>query len=703
MEQHYLDIIHVCLNEIQMMRQLLDKKVADDFCSRLLGIYVMMRVDDITKIWSHQIPKQDIERKLAEDVKSQYNDGLRALRDKLGAHCQNTDDNDELFGSVKLFKSFDYAKTACLIDALIEAESKIEGAPIYVAGFNEAEDINAASDILRNLYSDDQAFITNASLDIFGINKGGLMTTTKSQAKGQLLRSIELMEEVVHKFTDYPFSDANAIRLFKRFYVCIVYNYHDNLITRKDITVNAAQYEEGFDILFKNLITKNDKADIVTTFDDFEKIYQIEPVIRKYRDVRNKACAHFDESSDIEKINKELDSINIGEIKETYKQMLRLFNYICNNVFCLKMLALSPRTPIYNAQFESIENNDNFYGEVQVSDFPVEMNSVEILRSVRRQDERYDEACETLRKKLMAQDDNTYNEMISAISQRLKEPSATDEEISVIIQALSQAQRGFPERLQRSLIDLMSDDYIFRLHSGHLLWIISKICREDDNIDIRGFLESIIIQNKPIPTALSLLALLHLACEKKRSVFPDNNIAHVVDADLIRFCSSITKPTERLLVMMVLGQHWFWDQEYAYYRSYEKHYTEFLSSEVKNALDQYLNYIRLDDTDEIDLCNRYIESNHYLLTLYRLSFYEKARKQSPNLFLEAWKYNCFIRTKEYLYEGFGVALMCELEGNVTIAKDVFESLLEINPINRDAIDSLKNFYDRNPGLQMKIK
>lgn len=185
----------------------------------------------------------------------------------------------------------------------------------------------------------------------------------------------------------------------------------------------------------------------------------------------------------------------------------------------------------------------------------------------------------------MAQDDNTYNEMISAISQRLKEPSATDEEISVIIQALSQAQRGFPERLQRSLIDLMSDDYIFRLHSGHLLWIISKICREDDNIDIRGFLESIIIQNKPIPTALSLLALLHLACEKKRSVFPDNNIAHVVDADLIRFCSSITKPTERLLVMMVLGQHWFWDQEYAYYRSYEKHYTEFLSSEVKNALD----------------------------------------------------------------------------------------------------------------------
>lgn len=703
MDQHYLDIIHVCLNEIQMMGQLIDKKVADDFCSRLLGIYVMMRVDDITKIWSHQISKQDIERNLAEDVKSQYNDGLRALRDKLGAHCQNTDDNDELFGSVKLFKSFDYAKTICLVDALIEVESKIEGTPISVTGFSEAEDINAAFDILRNLYSDDQAFITNGSLDIFGINKGGLMTTTKSQAKGQLLRSIELMEEVVHKFTDYPFSEDNVTRLFKRFYVCIVYNYHDNLITRKDITEGAVQYEEGFDVLFKNLITKNDKDDIVTAFDDFEKIYQIEPVIRKYRDGRNKACAHFDESSDIEKINKKLDSINIGEIKETYKQMLRIFNYICNNVFCLKMLALSPRIPIYNAQFESIENNDNFYGEVHPTDIPAEMNCVEILRSVRREDGRYDEACETLRRKLMAQDDDIYNEMISSMSQRLKEPSATDGEVSVIIQSLSQAQRGNPERLQRSLIDLISDERIFNLHSVHLLWILSKICRDDDIIDIRNFLNSIIIQNKAIPTALSLLALLHLVCEKNCSVFPDKNIAHNVDADIIRCCSSITKPIEKLLVMMVLGQHWFWDQEYAYYRSYEKHYTEFLSNEVKNALGQYLNYIKLDDTDEIDLCNRYIESNHYLLTLYRLSFYEKARKQNPNLFLEAWKYNCFIRTKEYLYEGFGVALMCELEGSVTIARDVFESLLEINPINKDAIDSLKNFYDRNPGLQIKIK
>lgn len=33
-----LDKIRLCLNEMLMIRQLLDKKVADDFCCRLLGM-----------------------------------------------------------------------------------------------------------------------------------------------------------------------------------------------------------------------------------------------------------------------------------------------------------------------------------------------------------------------------------------------------------------------------------------------------------------------------------------------------------------------------------------------------------------------------------------------------------------------------------------------------------------------------------------
>ena len=46
MDQRSVELINLCLSELQMVRQLLDLKVADDFCSRMLGIYATMRVDD---------------------------------------------------------------------------------------------------------------------------------------------------------------------------------------------------------------------------------------------------------------------------------------------------------------------------------------------------------------------------------------------------------------------------------------------------------------------------------------------------------------------------------------------------------------------------------------------------------------------------------------------------------------------------------
>ncbi len=48
----------------------------------------MIRVDDVTRIWNHNIPQNAMERLLEEFVKAQYNDGLRTVRNKLCAHYQ---------------------------------------------------------------------------------------------------------------------------------------------------------------------------------------------------------------------------------------------------------------------------------------------------------------------------------------------------------------------------------------------------------------------------------------------------------------------------------------------------------------------------------------------------------------------------------------------------------------------------------------
>lgn len=699
MQQGAIEKIHICLNELQMMRQLIDSKVADDFCSRLLGIYVMIRVDDITKIWCHNVPQDVMERQLVDGVKRQYNDGLRILRDKLGAHCQNVTD-DDLFGNVKLFKSIDYAKTDCIIDAVIEVESKLEGRSVIAPGFRDPSDLTKAKEILRKLNSDDQACITCGSLDIFGINKGGLVSTTKEQAKGQLLRSIELMVAISYELMSGRYSAIEVERMFKRLYICMVYNYHDNLITRKDINDKTVQYEEGFDILFKKLITIYDNREMLeNAFSKFEKLYQVEPIIKKYRDIRNTACAHFSEKATISDIDNGLDSVDIGELDKAYQNMLMMFNFLCKSVFCLQMLNLPARSPLFDAQLVGAEDNVNYYGESLETELPKEMSCTEILRSIRRHDNKYEEACAALNRKLMSQNDGIYAEMANALKERLREPSISGEELSVVIQSLSNARRGFPDRLQGTVFEMLADDSIFKNCYLHLLWVLSSICREDDNVDIRKALDSIISQQKIIPTALSILALLHLAVENGRTIGAIRGSAHDVDSDIIRYCSSITQPTEKLLVMIVLGQHWFWDIEYVHYRSYETKYTEYIVSEVKKALDHYLRYIKLQDASQADYLKNCLDNNFYLLALYRLAYYEKARNQNPNLFLTAWSYNCFIWTRENMYEGFGVGLICELEGNKELARDIFKSLHTDNPLSEDAINTLKDFYQRNPEMK----
>lgn len=699
MDQRSLELINLCLNELQMIRQLVDLKVADDFCSRMLGIYITMRVDDITKIWSHQIPKTDMNYSKAEAVKKQYNQGFRRLRDKLGAHFQKPDGKVDLFASVEIFRYIDYANTVCLIDDIIKVQSQIEGREIVVDGFCY-EDLRLAQETLEALNSDGQAYLTCGALDTFGINKGGLMSTTEPQMKGQYLKSIELMEDVAHQLLKHTYKGKDAERMFKRLYVCMVYNYHDNLITRTDIKEKAVQYEEGFDKLFLRLISKNDNRDMLEkAFDKFEATYHVEPVIKKYRDVRDHACAHLDEFSDLADINNELDSLDILELKSVYVNMLRMFNFICYNVFCLTALRLPPRVPIYGAQMETVGDIESFYGDKPDPEIPEQMRCVEIMRSIRKHDSDYGEACDTLQKKLMSSDEGVYLEMIGYIAQRLKEPSVSDEEQTTLLMALKQANRGYPERLQRTLVSMINDPAIFKLHSGHLLWLLSAICREDKIIDIPQTLDSVIAQKKPIPTALALLALLHLTVEKNHSVFVDKNKAHDVSEDIKKYYDAVCHPTEKCLLMLVLNQHWLWDTEYAYYRSYEKEYSNYFEAETRKALEQYLGYIKMTDQQEHELCELYLKRNCLVLLLHRLALMEIIRNQKKNLFAEAWRYNCFIRTRSNVYEALGVGLMDELIGNKELAKVIFESLVEDYPIHDDAIRTLKEFYERNPELK----
>lgn len=143
MDNTTIDKIHLCLNEISICKQLFDSQKVDDVCGRLLSIYIMIRADDITKMWSHSLPKGEIERILSDEIKNKYNCKFRHIRDKLGAHYQTVakDKTIDIFENSRIFRSFDYGSISEFIDELFLAENLIEEIETEYIGFEFSDDL----------------------------------------------------------------------------------------------------------------------------------------------------------------------------------------------------------------------------------------------------------------------------------------------------------------------------------------------------------------------------------------------------------------------------------------------------------------------------------------------------------------------------------------------------------------------------------
>ena len=315
------------------------------------------------------------------------------MRDKLWAHFQSPSTNVDLFGSVEIFREIDYTNTLCLIEQIFEFQEKCVGTEVKRPKVDNIEDKDRVVKILRNLYSDDKAYITNGVLDLFGINKGGLISCSEAQGKGQYLRSIEQMVKVSYALACGDYIEKFVANLFKRLFVCTVYNFHDNLITRTDINTSAVQYEKGFDKLFLGLITaKDNKAELETAFDKFENLYHVDDFIKKNRMVRDHACAHLDEKSEMVKIETELDRLDVKALYDIFIKMLDMFNYICHNVFLLRAIAIPNRTRIYDVQIDSSIDAENYYGERSCSEGNTTLETKDVFRSTRKREQGFNEA-----------------------------------------------------------------------------------------------------------------------------------------------------------------------------------------------------------------------------------------------------------------------------------------------------------------------
>lgn len=414
--------------------------------------------------------------------------------------------------------------------------------------------------------------------------------------------------------------------------------------------------------------------------------------------VRDHACAHLDEKNDVMQIEAELDELDVEELYDVYTKMLELFNYICNNVTLLQPIAIPNRTRIYDAQIESSPDAENYYGEKPDLGEKTSFELKDVFRSIRRHDRGFDEAVDKLNSSLKSSNEAEYREIIDTIAERLCQANIPEVELSTIINALCNAKRGYPERLQHSILAMLDNKRIKESNKIHLLWVLSSICVEDKQYDIDHYLDSLVMQRIPVLTGYATLACLHKTVEKTRSCIVARNRAHEVNVQFVNYCKSLNNVAETLALLLMMNQRWFHDPEYSHYRSYEAHYNEFLEREISIALRGYLSYIKLTDEGEYKIYISYLETKHYLLLLYRLAVKEKERRQDHNVFLELWNSNCFYRTRFDVYEALGVGLMTELSGQIDLARDIFESIVKDNPINEDAIQTLDQFNERHNKL-----
>lgn len=697
-KQDTLEKINLCFSEIEKCRQLLNNNSADDFCGRLLSIYIMIRIDDISKMWSHSITKGEIERLLSDEAKTAYNKGFRNVRDKLGAHYQTPSDNEDIsiFESSILFRSFDFESVSLLIDEFIAAEQLINSNRNEFTGFDNVDDLMLAIEAIDNLYADDKSHITNSALDLFGINKVGVISCSNGQRKAQFLKGVELMVDYAYHLANRSYHSIEVQRLFKRMLVCFIYNYHDNLFTRKELNLSANQYEEGFDTMYKTLYSPCDNKTILdTAFEEFEKIYQTDEFFKRNRKVRDRSCAHFDEKCNVDEINSILDELDHEELYTHFCNMLNLFNFICNNMRTLSFLQIPPRSVLYNVQIENMDGITNFFGEKpNDNSFFKMMSPKDILKSIRKKDIHYEEALEQMKERLFSQNLNHYHQMIAAIGQRLHELTDFTPDLFDIIDGLYNAKRGYPNRLQRSIVELINDNKINGIVKVHLIWVLSSICIKDEGFNVLDILQDLIKCDYYPIQCLAFIGYLHYLMSD-RIPFVDSRIKpREVDIDFKHLLQTKNNPTLTLGIWLALNQHWMCDSDYLLDRKRETDYDSFLKIGLHDSLQNYCKYAKVDENNKVIL-DQYEITRHYLLLLQMLTRYEIFRNQKPNVFLELWNSNCFIKYRTDLYESIGVGLMTELNGEIEIARNIFKTIVKDNPINQDAIDTLAEFEKRN--------
>lgn len=679
----------LCIQEMECIRIVLQPQVADEMSSRLLGAYVAMRLDDYTLLAEYYCKNQKKDIEYSQELKQKYNSKLRAVRDKIGSHFQQT--KDLHIDRVSIFRSYNHGDICSIIEdakLLYEIVTGLKQPEVLI----NTHDLNLVENELGLSYKDDVAHIGVDSLAIGGKNVGGLIMCSKPQRKAQDLKSIQILEEIAHRLYLLPYDSIEIKRLFKRLWICTVVNYCDNLITRDDIREDSAQYEEGFDKLFISLLNNENESQLTSFFSDLYSQYpKLKSNLRHIRTVREHACAHIERNMSLEQIHTELDTLDDEMVVCCYTTLLQAFNFVVEHVFLLRPLALMPRTPIYNAAFEKIYSQD-FYNREEPNQIPSSLTHEAMFEAIRKHTPMEEMAKVQLKDAIMGTTEN--QELMQVLVDRLVSKGLTQDELQTWICFLHSCRTMYPDRIVRMCRGVISSEISDSVYMA-ILWLLSEIHYDRKQFD---FVERII--NHSLRKGSSYVEKVYgLKMCIEKDVCSGGPFCFEKDIPVTEefrtYLDQIKDRKMKLCVLVAVCSCWFCSPVFSFDASRKKMYSEYLVEELKKALEKYEEYCKLEE-DVCTMLNRVVEKRRFNQLVYYLVTTERIRKQKKNIFLKLLRYPSMYRNHadwvEYLYVGLIYEEMGELERAHSCLRDV----LSRETFNEDVLRNYGEFIGRHP-------
>lgn len=370
MQQKTIDKLLLCLQEQSYIKEILDKKCADDQLAHILGIYAAIRMDGFIHMLPCYPTSNNKEGYISEHIKN-YEDRLMDARNKLGAHFQHIvgeeENGNDYIERNKVFQGIDYKTVVAAIgDAKLVfqiATDTLSTAPAIQT--MDVEDMDAIAKICAKHNKDHGIRVYNDILGLSRPNGVCIMTCTKGQEKVQHLISLRLFIDDIRALYSAAYKSQSLKRMFKRMLICWIINFYDNMITRP-LDSSAKQNDNGLDVLLDDYFNKDRTTETRKKVSDmFEKMKNIKDaatIIDNARLVRNKCCGHLDGVMDLAALNGTIDNYDDKPLLHLYNKWLLTFQMVLESDRTLAPLNSMPDTVIYDAELES-KGAKPFYGD----------------------------------------------------------------------------------------------------------------------------------------------------------------------------------------------------------------------------------------------------------------------------------------------------------------------------------------------------